>query len=77
MKEFNITGACIPKLHYMVNIEGFLDAERRLLVEKNTLFESLAHQLEEYGELRDMIWWRYRTVYLRHGSIICSSRRRT
>ncbi len=36
--------------------EGFLAAEKMLLVEKNTLFESLIHRLEEYSYLREMIY---------------------
>lgn len=35
---------------------GVLEAVKRLLSEKNTLFESLIRQLNEYQELRDMIY---------------------
>lgn len=36
--------------------KGFLAAEKILLVEKNTLFESLIHKLEVYPELRSMMY---------------------
>jgi len=35
--------------------EGFLEAERRLAVEQNTLFESLINKLDTYEKLRQMI----------------------
>lgn len=35
--------------------EGFLDAERKLAVERNTLFESLIHKLDTYEELDKMM----------------------
>lgn len=35
--------------------EGFLEAERMILSEKNTLFESLTGKLEEYPELNNVL----------------------
>ncbi|MBF0408817.1 MAG: hypothetical protein HQM10_15830 [Candidatus Riflebacteria bacterium] len=31
MKEFNYTGVCIPKLHYMVNVSGKLNKIEKLI----------------------------------------------
>ncbi len=36
--------------------EGFLEAVKILLSEKNTLFETLVNKLEEYPELREMLY---------------------
>ena len=36
--------------------KGFLEAVKILLSEKNTLFDSMVNKLEEYQELRDMIY---------------------
>ncbi|MDO5422660.1 MAG: AAA-like domain-containing protein [Eubacteriales bacterium] len=36
--------------------EGFLEALKRLLLEKNTLMESLVNKLTDYPELREMIY---------------------
>lgn len=36
--------------------QGVLEAVRILLAEQNTLFESLIHKLEDYPELREMLW---------------------
>lgn len=38
------------------NKAGFLEAVRLLLGEKNTLFESLFHKLEEYPKLKDILY---------------------
>lgn len=35
--------------------EGFLEAERMILTEKNTLFDSMMGKLREYPELKDML----------------------
>lgn len=35
--------------------EGFLAAERMLLAERNTLFDSLSHQMEQHPELKDIL----------------------
>lgn len=45
-----------PELHSAWTRKGFLEALKILLTEKNTLFESLIHKLEEYSELRNIIY---------------------
>jgi len=37
MKEFNITGVCIPYMHYMVDIKGKIE-EVKKLVEQGKYF---------------------------------------
>lgn len=46
----------ISRQHKMWDKEGILEAVRILLAEKNTLFESLFHKLEEYPRLKDILY---------------------
>lgn len=46
----------ISNQHKAWNKEGILEAVRILLGEKNTLFESLFHKLEEYPRLKDILY---------------------
>lgn len=48
--------AAFPDRHCAWSKEGFLEAVRILLGEKNTLFESLFHKLEEYPRLKDILY---------------------
>ena len=95
MKAFNVSGACRPDRHYMVDLKerlgevrkmvdagqyfaitrarqygkkgdssgrgawtksGFQEALKMLLSEKNALYESLVNKLEDYPELRNVVY---------------------
>ena len=51
MKEFNVTGTCIPSRHYMVDIENKLDQIERL-VEKGKYFT--ISKPRQYGKTTTM-----------------------
>lgn len=47
MKEFNITGVCIPSMHYMVDITGKIE-EVKKLVEQGKYFT--INRARQYGK---------------------------
>lgn len=50
-KEFNVTGTCIPEMHYMVDISGKLDSIRKL-IEKGSYFT--INRPRQYGKTTTM-----------------------
>lgn len=68
-KTFNVAADCKPGLHYMVDISsrlarmkgawtyaGFMEANKILLGEKNTLFESMVNKLYDFPELKEIVY---------------------
>ena len=46
-KRFNVTGLCVPRKHYMVNLEGRL-AQAKEMVEEGAYFT--IHRARQYGK---------------------------
>ena len=66
-KEFNITGLCVPKKHYMVNLNSRLEQLKKM-VDKGSYFA--VNRARQYGKttmlaaLADFLKNEYRVIFL-------------